>query len=339
MIKKIVFGFALTLGIILIVWWDLLVYGIGQAKGQFKVLWYAQPIEDVLSNPDFPDSLKSKIKIIDEVRNFAMKEIGLTNSDNYTTIYDQKGNNILWNLSACEPYELVPKKWSFPLLGSFPYKGFFDLEKAKQEANELNNQNFDTRIRTVGGWSTLGWFSDPILSNMLNRSEGQLADLIIHELTHSTVFIKDDITFNENLASFVGGHGAKQFLEEKYGNDSEEVKAYLEDEQDRNKFISYMLLSTSKLDSLYDSFSSVTIEEKKTGKKLFIDSIVSNLDTVAFQKHFYYTIFSNRKPNNAYFMSFVRYHSSEDSLQVILYKDYQGNLTNFIKGMKEYHAD
>jgi predicted aminopeptidase len=59
-------------------------------------------------------------------------------------------------------------------------------------------------IRNPGGWSTLGWFTDPILSGMLKRNEGDLASLIIHEMVHATIFVKDDVDFNENLASFIG---------------------------------------------------------------------------------------------------------------------------------------
>ena len=43
---------------------------------------------------------------------------------------------------------------------------------------------YDTKIDEVNAWSTLGWFKDPILSSMLNRSAGSLAELIIHELSH-----------------------------------------------------------------------------------------------------------------------------------------------------------
>src|SRR5690606_16736486 len=133
---------------------------------------------------------------------YAISEIGLEESKNYTSYYDQKGQVILWNLSACESYEFTPKLWSFPFLGSFPYKGYFDLDKAMEEYQLLKELGYDARIRPVNGWSTLGWTKDPILSNMTERSTGAIVELIIHELTHSTLFVKDNIEFNENLASF-----------------------------------------------------------------------------------------------------------------------------------------
>jgi predicted aminopeptidase len=47
---------------------------------------------------------------------------------------------------------------------------------------------------------------------MLERGEGDLANLIIHEMVHATIFVKDSIDFNENLATFIGDRGAEQFL-------------------------------------------------------------------------------------------------------------------------------
>lgn len=331
-------GIVVAMLLIIILFYDLISYGINQAKGQMKIIWNVQSMEETMLNPSIPDSLKSKINLIQEVRQFAFDSIGLTSSDNYTTFYDQKGETLLWNLSASQPFQLEPKTWSFPFLGSFPYKGYFDFGKAKKEFDQLKSEGFDARIRPVGGWSTLGWLKDPILSNMLERSEGSLAELIIHELTHSALFVKDNIEFNENLASFIGERGAVLFLKHHYGDESIELSAYIQSEEDSKIFTNHMLSVTSKLDSLYSSFSESTSDSIKTfAKHLLIDQITSSLDTIQFHDHRYNEIFQNERPNNAYFLSYLRYHSSEDSLKSILNNQYEGNLNSFIKGMKDYH--
>ncbi len=94
-----------------------------------------------------------------------------------------------------------------------PYKGFFNQKLAFELKDELEKEGYDVIVRNPGGWSTLGWFTDPILSKMLNRSEGDLANLIIHEMVHSTIFVKDSVEFNENLATFIGDRGAEKFLD------------------------------------------------------------------------------------------------------------------------------
>ena len=297
-----------------------------------------QDVSDVLASDNVPDSIKHQIRNIEEARLFAFDSLGLKQSDNYTTFYDQKGQVSLWNLSASEPFALEPKLWSFPILGSFPYKGFFDLEKAKTEAKELKDEGYDVRIRPVGGWSTLGWTKDPILSNMLRRTEGSLVELIIHELTHSTLFVKDDIEFNENLASFIGEKGAVAFLNNKYGKGSSAYYDYIISEEDSETFRDHMLLAAGKLDSLYQSMIEISSDSIKSKKKeQMINEIIISIDTLHFHNERYYQIFQNTLPNNAYFMSYLRYYSSNDSLESLLSNSYDNDLRSFIEGMVEYH--
>ncbi|WP_420316610.1 aminopeptidase [Ekhidna sp.] len=337
MIKKASWRILILIILLSIVYWEHLIYGIRQAKGQLSITFNTLPVEEVLSNPSVTDSIKYKIQIVQEARLFSFDRLGLKQSENYTTFYDQKGEVSLWNLSACKPFAFEPKMWSFPVLGSFPYKGYFELEHAKKEMDELKKDGYDVRIRPVGGWSTLGWTSDPILSNMLDRSEGPLAELIIHELTHSTLFIKDNIEFNENLASFIGELGAIQYLNEKYGDKSAAYYDYIISEEDSRTFRNQMLLATNKLDSLYQIISDDPDSIKAHQKHLMIDEIMSSIDTLHFHDPRYYQIFNSSRPNNAYFMSYLRYYSSKDSLQDLLSSMYKDDLKLFIEGMKSFH--
>src|ERR1041385_6588199 len=157
-------------------------YGLRMAQGQLSIVWNARPVKDVLADATIPDSVKTKLKLIEEIRQFAFEEIGLKQNENYTTFYDQHGQRIIYVVTACKPYALEPHLWHFPFLGDVPYKGFFNADKAKEEATKLRAENFDTDIGGASGWSTLGFFKDPVLSQMLNYKEGDLAELIIHEL-------------------------------------------------------------------------------------------------------------------------------------------------------------
>lgn len=335
---KIILGFLLALSLLVAFNWKILNYGIAQAKGQLQIIREAKPIEAILNDASVSDTVKYKIRLIQDVKTFAFDSLGLTESENYSTFYDQKGEVSLWNLSACEPYSFKPQKWNYPILGSFPYKGFFELEKAQREYDELEQDGYDVRIRPVSGWSTLGWTKDPILSNMLERSDGSLVELIIHELTHSTLFIEDDIQFNENLASFIGERGALKYLKLKFGSKSDELFEYILNEEDSRVFRNQMLLITRKLDSIYQSFEFNTPDSSKSiSKHILIDRGITSLDTLHFHNARYYDVFSENRPNNAYFMSYLRYYSSEDSLENILEKDYHGDLKIFIEGMNNYH--
>ena len=331
--KKILTLIFIVLAILILANIRLLVYGIQQGWGQFNIIWNSIPIEDILQDPNQPDTLKSKLEFTLKVRKYAVEKLGLDESENYFTYYDQGGKPILWNLSASEPFELKPYLWRFSFLGSMPYKGFFELDRAKKERDKLVEQGYDTRIRTVSGWSTLGILKDPILSNMLERGEGQLAEVIIHELVHATIFIKNEIDFNENLASFIGESGAQQFLKDEFGDSSTFLISYIHELEDSERFKRYMLAGTKKLDSLYNEIMEEPENIRQQRKDSLIIKISNNLDTVSFNNEKYYGIFDENLPNNAYFMAFLRYHSKEDSLRNVL-DTYDGNIARMIKDLK-----
>lgn len=330
---------AIVLAIFLLVVmnFQLLTYGWMQLRGQLRVMNNARPIVSYLENPHFPDSLKSKILLIQEAKQFAIDSLGLESTDNYTSLYDQKGKPILWNVSACKPFSFEDKQWGFPIIGSFSYKGFFDLEKAEKLKRKLINKGWDVRLRTVGGWSTLGWFEDPILSNMLLRSEGRVVELIIHELTHATLFVKGDVTLNENLATFVGEHGALSFMMHKYGAESSELKVYANQEADYLKFSNHMLESAVRLDSLYNSFTDEDSFENKLAEKTeMMRKVVDELDNIGLAyPEKYRRIFKDSLPNNAYFSSYLRYRSKQKVFEEEYEALFGGDLPLYLSELKK----
>ena len=305
-----------------------------QGVGQAKILWNAQPLEDVFNDPNTPDSLKTKIELIQSVKAYA-KEIGLKVNDSYTKIYDQKGMPVLWNVSACEPFAFQSYEWEFPFLGSFGYKGFFELESAKKEAKRLKELGLDTRIRTVGAWSTLGWFNDPILSNQLYRSEGDLAETILHELTHATIFFQDSLTFNENVASFIGSKATLGFLANYFGDSSQQLISYVQSEEDAARFRIHFLSGKDTLERLYTSFDENQPDSIKYAlKQSLIRSIIQSLDTISFYEQDYSHLFDDRSlPNNAYFMGFNRYYSDQPFFEQLLMEN-NNELPQLIRFLK-----
>ena len=338
MIKKIFFAVVLVVAI-LVVWnWSLVYYGIRQGMGQLEIVWNARPVEEFLQDPSFPDSLKQKLRLIDEIRKYAIDSLGLKDTKNYKTLYDQKNQEVMWVVQACEPFALQPKVWDFPIVGTVPYKGFFNKEKALDLRKELETEGYDVSVRNPGGWSTLGWFTDPILSGMLDRSEGDLASLIIHEMVHATVFVKDDVDFNENLADFIGDTAAYYFLKYKFGADSKQYLDYLHSDQDYRKFTKHILRGTQSLDSLYNTLRpQEPIEQKKEKKRAMIEKIVTSIDTL--------NLYAKRKgermkkylPNNTFFMSYRLYKAKQDVFGVELAEKFNGDMRSYLKHLtKKY---
>jgi len=307
---------------------DMIAYGIHQGIGQFHILYNAVPIADLLSDPQYPEEKKEKLRLIQEIREFAIDSLGLNDSDSYKKLYDQEGKPVLWVLTAAQPFELVEYKWYFPFLGALGYKGFFSKEKALVEEEELIIQHYDTDLGPVKAWSTLGYFNDPILSSMLNKSSGGLARLIIHELTHGTLYAKGEDSFNENLATFVGDNGAIVFMKHKYGESSIELKKYLGALHDILKYSDHMMKGTERLDSLYSTFKDRTYghEEKLKLKEELIGAILSSSDTIDFNYPDSYAHLLKEKfaPNNTYFMTFKRYREKQNEFQ----KDFDTKFNN-----------
>ncbi len=191
------------------------------AQGQLGIQGKVEPIEGVLGSGRLSAEEEAKLRLIVAARQFAIDAIGLNAGNSYTTFYDTRGKPLSYNLSASARDALRAQTWTFPIVGTIPYLGFFDLAYAQRTQKSLNDAGYDTLLYEVDAYSTLGYFADPVRSTMLRRSEISLADTIIHEILHNTIWRPDDVDFNESLATFVGRTGGKQFLRSYFGEESE----------------------------------------------------------------------------------------------------------------------
>jgi predicted aminopeptidase len=331
MIKKLLWGL-LVLGLVGVFFFrSLLFYAAQQGWGQFKIIWQARPVTELLTDPAFPDSLKSKLRLIQDVRQFAIDSLGLRDTEVYKKVYDQKGREIMWVVTACREFELEPHLWEFPIVGTVPYKGFFDEEKARAEALRLKAEGWDVGIRNPGGWSTLGWFNDPILSGMLQRNAGDLASLIIHEMVHATFWVPDSVELNENIASFIGDTAAYAFLRHKFGTTSPEYKQYWYEDQDYRKRSAYILRATGLLDSLYHTIRNAPDSVKRARKEELIRQIVTNMDTLQLYEAHPAKRFQKQVPNNTYFMAYRFYQARQGSFRQDFHDKARGNIAKYIR--------
>ncbi|HSM68558.1 MAG TPA: aminopeptidase, partial [Xanthomonadales bacterium] len=118
----------------------------------------------------------------------------------------------VWNVVAAPEFSLEPRRWCFPVAGCVPYRGYFDRTRAERFADRLRDLGLDVSVRPATAYSTLGWFSDPLLDTMLSDDELQLAATLFHELAHRRLYVKGDTAFNEAYATFVGREGVRAWL-------------------------------------------------------------------------------------------------------------------------------
>ena len=56
-IKRTLAVLAVALIVLIVSFWDLVSYASRQGYGQLKIIWNAKPVEEFLTDPNFPDSV------------------------------------------------------------------------------------------------------------------------------------------------------------------------------------------------------------------------------------------------------------------------------------------
>ena len=276
--------------------------------GQLKLLSRRQPVEEVLSQATLSEQEQDKLRLIMRVRLFAMDQLGLHVDDSYTTFVDVGGPYVTYNVSAAPKDALRPYVWWFPIVGRVPYKGYFSKEAAVRQARTLEARGYDTYVRGVRAYSTLGYFDDPILSSMLAYPDFALINTIIHELVHRTVWVKGSVSFNESLASFVAAKGVRAYLAEQYGADAPPSQRYQDLRADTKVFRAYMYDVVQRLETLYQGPLS-RAEKLRQREQIFAaatsdyPSVFPRMKTKRYQRYF-----ERRTLNNAVLLSFRRYN-------------------------------
>lgn len=183
------------------------------ASGQLRMLLARRDVGEVIADPETPENLRQHLELAQQVRTYATS-IGLDVAGQYTSFVDWPGDRLITTLVATRPGEVDAEDFWFPLVGSVPYKGFFDEERARVEAEKLRSQGRDVCLHPIPAYSTLGWLDDPLTAPMLREGRGGLIETILHELVHATVYVRDEPEFNEGLATFIGQEAAIRFQQD-----------------------------------------------------------------------------------------------------------------------------
>jgi predicted aminopeptidase len=176
-----------------------------------KILHRRRPITAIVRDSALAAPVRQKLNLVLAARAFAAESIGLEAKESFTTYTQLTSDTLVLVLSGAYKDQLKPKTWWFPIVGRVPYKGFFDVEMARKAARDLDNGDFDVYLRPASAFSTLGWFNDPLLSTTLRADSLDLANTVIHELTHNTFYAAGRADFNESFANFVGARGSAWF--------------------------------------------------------------------------------------------------------------------------------
>lgn len=182
------------------------------AYEEARILSRRQPIAKLVADPATEPELRAKLSLVQEARRFAIDSLALTARKSFTAYSRLDRDTLVLVVSAAYRDRLERKTWWFPVVGRFPYKGFFDFPGALRTAESLRKDGFDVTVGPSSAFSTLGWFNDPLVSTTVKVDSVTLVNTIIHELLHNTFFAKGAVSFNESFATFVGGRGVEHFF-------------------------------------------------------------------------------------------------------------------------------
>ncbi|MBI5494197.1 MAG: aminopeptidase [Deltaproteobacteria bacterium] len=274
-------------------------------RGQAQLLLTGREVAAVVADPQTDPNTRALLSHVGAVKRFARAQ-GLTPTSSYERFVDVGRTAVVWVVSAAPPLSLEPVRWDVPVLGPFPYLGWFSQEDAAWHARRLRAQGLDVDVRPASAYSTLGWTRDPVLSTMLGRgpdAAGQLADVLLHESVHATLHVPGDTAFNEGLASFLAEQLTPRFLAEQFGAESAEARAWADTVSSSERRAARMHQAARALQALYAS--PLPVHDKLARKWRAIALLREELGTA-------------RWLNNASLAQFLVYESASGAFAALL---------------------
>jgi len=285
-------------------------YVFKQASGQIDLETRGRLNEDVLNDKEISSNHKKKIKDILKYKKFFYDyfETEATSIYNATTFLDDEA--VTYLVVASPKDKIKALEHSFPIVGTFPYLGFFAKSDALEYAQELKEEGYDIYVRNVYAYSTLNqlFFKDNILSSFFMLDEEELAQLIFHELFHTIFFIPDEVELNENMAQFF----ARELVEIYFESTPSRIKE-LQVQRSKNKALfTEMSKLVKDLAQRYKD-AKTGYEEIKTEflEKVFLPQMQSLCQSI--QVNPCWPL--KKKWNNASFVALMTYESSQTKIE------------------------
>lgn len=279
------------------------------AEGHFGSQAAAEPIDEVLASGRLSAEDRAKLELAVAAREFAVEQIGLNAGTSYTTFFDTAGEPLAYSLSASRKDALEQFSWYFPIVGEVPQLTIFDKAYLDGLEAMLQEAGYDTFMYELDAYSSMGILEDPIRSTMLKRSDLSVAETIIHELLHNTIWRVNEQVFNESLANYVGRQGAQEFLRDYFGADSDWATVAPRYYADLDQINTFLWQLYNDLEAYYAQ--PISGEEKIAGREAIFEAARQRFVNEIQPALNYPDVFAgyaNLPTNNAYMLIHRRYN-------------------------------
>ena len=302
-----------------------------------KLLHYqcsAELNKNIIADSSTPQDIRKFLITVEDIRRYAVEKVGLKKNTNFSCFVKTDRDYLIDNVYAASADTFVQYFWHYPFIGAMPYKGFFNRDDAETEAGKLRKKGYDVFVGAINGFSTLGVLRDPVYSFMTNYGPYSLSNLLFHELTHATVFVKNQSQFNEESATFVGTEAGLRYVADRYGTGSEaheKAQLLIEDTRTYQRLMADLY---RQLDSVYRSEKSrqIRIASKNRIINDFKLNIAKNYCSLFKTKSYNNIIYATI--NNATILISMTYTRDLDDYYTLL-KRYGGDLKKTVAALCE----
>lgn len=224
-------------------------YVLQSVQGQLALMSKRRSIARLIEAPSTPRALRSRLEAVAVIRDFASRELGLPDNGSYRSYADIGRPYVVWNVVAAPEFSVDAKQWCYPIVGCVAYRGYFAESRARRFAARLGGAGFDVTVGGVAAYSTLGHFDDPVLNTMMGWNDVELAGIIFHELTHQLLYVADDSSFNEALATVVEEEGVRRWLSSQ--GRSADLRRHLVRQQRYREIVGLLNATRNELRTVY----------------------------------------------------------------------------------------
>jgi predicted aminopeptidase len=302
------------------------------AQGQLELLSDSRPIDDWIADPGTSSNLRLRLETARQIRRFAVAEMALPDNNSYKNYTALKRKYVLWNVVATPELSLKPLQWCFPVAGCVNYRGYYSKADAEAYALDLKAEGNDVEVGGVPAYSTLGWFSDPVISTFINYPDAELARMIFHELAHQIVYAGGDSQFNESFASTVEEVGVERWME-RFGNPAMR-DSYARYKSRKHDFLALLLKYRKALEQNYAVVDRSDNEKRAVKARLFME-LKDEYQVLKGNWGGYagYDRFFEQPLSNAHLASIATYEDFVPAFRAMLKRD--GSLPRFYKSVKQ----